>query len=490
MKRLFLLTLPLIVLSLYGAGCDAFKPDETAPTGGVVTLIGQVLNDQTNNPVPGAFVTVKPQNLLVEADEEGRYRIDVEIDSTMDVQVFAEKEGFAETSVTVLALAGREVDVPTLRIVQLLADEPISGLASNILLLQQSTSSIGVKESGSQEVAKITFQVADSLGRPVILDNTTLVHFSLGVQPGGGEFIFPENAPTDNNGLVTVNLSSGTKAGIVQIVAEADVDGRTIRSLPVAVSIHGGLPDQDHFSIGPAKFNFPGLNTFGLTNTISVIVGDKYSNPVKPGTSVSFSTTHGVIEGAAQTDDTGRGSVALISANPVPPDGIALITATTADENQQDVVGQTPVIFSGVPVITVTPTVAQLDQTYSLTVTDPNGNPLAEGTVISVKAEGTKVKAVGNTSVILDDSAFLGGNAYENVLRGPGITEFTFVAVPDLTLDEEGSPEIESVTIKVSGPNGTLEIVLTTAGEAATRTEGATIERIDRDAIRVRAPRF
>ena len=486
MKRLFLLILPLAFLSLYGVGCDAFKPDEEVPTGGVVTLIGQVLNDQTNNPVPGAFVTVQPQNLLIEADDEGRYRIDVEIDSTMDLQVVAEKEGFSESSVTVLALAGREVDVPTLRIVQLLADEPISGLASNILLLQQSTSSIGVKESGSQEVAKITFQVADSLGRPVILDNTTLVRFSLGVQPGGGEFIFPQNAATDNNGLVTVNLSSGTKAGIVQIVAEADVDGRTIRSLPVAVSIHGGLPDQDHFSIGPGKFNFPGLTTFGLTNPISVIVGDKYSNPVKPGTSVSFSTTHGIIEGSTQTDDTGRGGVILISANPVPPDGIALITATTADENQQDVIGQTPVIFSGVPVITAT----QLDQTYNLTVTDPNGNPLAEGTVISVKAEGTKVKAVGNTSVILDDSAFLGGNAYENVLRGPGITEFTFVAVPDLTLDEEGSPEIESVTIKVSGPNGTLEIVLTTAGEAATRTEGATIERIGRDVIRVRAADF
>ncbi len=486
MRREIFLALLLGFLGLSWAGCDAFRPDEEN-TGGIATLSGQILHAETNNPVPNAFIKVMPHDLLIETDAEGRYSIDIEIDSTMNVEVEAFKDGFSQATTSVLALAGRVIDVPTLRLNQLIAEEPISGFASNILLLTQSTKSIGVKESGAQEVAKITFQVADSLGRPVILDSNTEVRFSLGAQPGGGEFIFPQSAPTDNNGQVTVNLSSGIRAGIVQIVAETTVGERTIKSLPVAVAINGGLPDQGHFSIGPSRFNFPGLVTFGLTNEISVIVGDKYSNPVVQGTAVSFSTSHGVIQGSVLTDPSGRGAATLISANPLPSDGIALITAVTADENKQQVIGQTPVVFSGVPVITVSPSVAQLDQTYSLTVMDPNGNPLAAGTLISVRAEGTKVKAVGNTSVTLDDTAFIGGTAYENVLRGPGITDFTFLAVEDLNLDESGIPTVESITIRVSGPNGSLEIVLTPGGAAMTRTEGATIETLAGGAVQVRA---
>ncbi len=477
MKRQIIFAVLLGIFGLYSTGCDAFKTDKTA-NAGVVTLSGRVLDSDTNDPVPGAFVTIKPQNVLVEADDQGQYSIDVQIDSTMDVQIIATKDGFTEATVTVLALADRVIEVPTLRLVQLIDAQPVSGKASNILLLGQSETSIGVKESGSQEVASITFQVADSLGRPVILDNLTKVNFSLGARPNGGEFIFPKSASTDNSGKVTVNLSSGTKAGVVQIVAQTTVDGHTIRSLPVAVAIHGGLPDQDHFSIGPTQFNFPGLVTMGLIDPISVIVGDKYSNPVKTGTSVSFSTTHGVISGSVQTDGSGRGTVDLMSANPLPSDGIVVVTAVTADENQNDVIGQTPVVFSGVPVISVSPSVAQLNQTYSLTVTDPNGNPLAAGTSISARVEGTKVKAVGNTNVSLDDTAFIGGIGYDNVLRGPGITEFTFVAVEDLTLDETGVPTVESVTIRVAGPNGTIEIVLTAAGKTMTRTEGAVIRNL------------
>ena len=195
-----------------------------------------------------------------------------------------------------------------------------------------------------------------------------------------------------------------------------------------------------------------------------------------------FSSTHGVIGGSVQTSASGQGSVALTSANPLPADGIALVTATTADKDQNDVVGYAPVIFSGLPVITLTPNSLALGQTYFLTVTDYNGNPLVEGTSITVKVEGTAVKGVGTLQTTLDDSAFLGGYGYEHVVRGPGITEFTFAAVadvdPDATNPEE--PSLEAITITVSGGNGTLEFVLTnaTAGKAGVpgvelRTEGS-----------------
>ena len=465
MKRSLLLWLVVGLVGLAGAGCDLASDDED--TGGVVTLKGQVLNNTTNNPVPGAFVRVLPLDLLYEADSLGQYAFDVEIDSTMELRVSANKDGFGSSSTDVLALAGRTVNVPTLRLQQTSAEEPVSGKASNILLENQSSQSIGVRESGSREVATVTFQVADSLGRPVVLTKSADVHFRLAVAPGGGEFIHPASAVTDNNGKVTVNLSSGTKAGVVQIVAETNVDGRTIRSKPVSVAIHGGLPDQRHFSLGPARVNFPGLRTFGLTNAISVIVGDKFGNPVKPGTAVYFTTSHGVIEGSVLTSETGQGTVTLLSANPLPPDGVGIIRATTAGEQgvpADTVWSRTAVVFTGVPRVDVNPKVARLGQTYTLTVTDENGNPLAEGTTIGVRVEGTKVKAVGNTNVRLDDTAFIGGLGYDNILRGAGITEFTFRAVEDLSTDEAGEPTIETITITVAGPNGAIEIVLGAPG--------------------------
>ncbi|MEM1096714.1 MAG: hypothetical protein AAGJ10_19110 [Bacteroidota bacterium] len=489
----FFSPIALVAVLLFGlAGCDAFSPDEEENPGGIVRFVGQVLNDATNNPVPGAFVQIQPyNNLPVETDAEGRYDFELEIDSTQTLTVVVSRDGFDGTSVEVLGVVDRTISVPTARIRQLVDDQPVSGSASNILMLAQSAQSIGVKESGSQEVVQITFQVADSLGRPIVLEQSVDVSFSLGVSPGGGEFIFPQTASTDNNGQVTANLSAGTRAGAVQLVAEARVDGRTIRSIPVSVAIHGGLPNQTHFSVGPQRFNFPGLLRFGVENDISVIVGDQYANPVRPQTAVYFTASHGVVEGSTLTDDLGRGTVTLLSGNPLPSDGIGFVTARSADVNQDDVVGRTPVVFSGVTVVTVSPAIARLGQTYDVTVTDPNGNPLVAGTTLSVRVEGTRVKAVGNTSVTFDDTAFIDQNGdgdnldYADVVRGPGITEFRFRAVEDRSFNEEdGEPLVESVTIIVRGENGDLEIVLTSDGGAPSlRTAEAEFELVTPDKL-------
>ncbi len=465
MRRLLLLLFPILVFS---TGCDALSNDDD--TSGVVTLSGVVLNSDTAAPVPGAFVRILPMDLLFEADASGEYSVDVEIDSTMDLTVQASLDGFSSANTKVLALAGRIIQVPTISIAPA-ADAPKeSGRAANMLLIGQSIAAIGVRESGSQEVATLTFQLADSVGRPVILTKSARVQFRFGARPGGGEEIAPMEATTDNNGQVQVHVSSGTRAGVVQVIAETDVAGRTVRSQPVALTIHGGHPAQTHFSLGPVRRNFPGLNILGLTNNISVIVGDQYSNPVRPGTSVYFNTSHGVIGGSVQTDESGRGSVELTSANPLPSDGIVHVTATTVDENQSEVFATTPVVFSGTPLVEVSPGNAILNQAYSLRVTDYNGNPLVAGTSIVVKAEGTAIKTVGNTEVTLSETAFSGGMDYEHVVRGPGITQFTFHVIEDpeaIDPDNPVTPSVSTITITIAGENGNLELVLSGGGAPA-----------------------
>ncbi len=500
-----LLLLMLGLLGLFSISCDS--ADEES---GTVTLVGQVLDAETNEPVVGAFVRIlandafdkdPDQDRLVETDSTGHWAIDIKIDFTVDLTIVATEDAYDTDRRTVLAIADREIEVPTIRLRRIIAEEIESGTPSNILLVGATNLVIGVIESGSDEVTNITFQVADSAGQAVNLDDQAFVTFRLGQQPGGGEFIAPTEAPTDNNGLVTVNLSSGTRAGVVQVIAETTTkDGTIIRSKPVAVTIHGGLPDQTHFTVGPSQFNFPGLAGILATKLpISVVVGDKWSNPVRTGTAVYFNTTHGVIEGSLRTDAEGRGTIDLISGNPLPSQtGIAIVHASSAgnfdpnDNGEQRVASFFPVLFSGFITIGVSPATARLGQTYALTVTDHLGNPLAPGTNISVVAQGTKVKAVGNTDVDLGDTGFIeldnqGLPSSYRAFTGPGITQFTFRAVEDLRIDEGGFPTLEAIKITVSGPNGSLEIVLT-AGGAQTRTVGATIEQLPNGHVMVRAP--
>lgn len=462
-------------------GCDAVVDE-----GGIVTLTGLVL-DGEDEPVSGAFVRVEPLEAIVETDNLGRYSAELEVDSSMQVDLTFTKDGFSSSSTTVFAVVDRTIQVPTVRLQQVSGEAPVSGEASNILLLEQSAASIGVKESGAQEVARVTFQLADSMGRPVVVDHAVDVGFSFGAHPGGGEFIHPTSATTDNNGRVTVNLSSGTRAGAVQIIAETTVGEEVIRSKPVSVAIHGGLPDQTHFSLGPETFNYPGLLEYGLRNPVTVVVGDKYANPVKEGTVVYFTTDHCVIVGSASTNADGQGTVDFISGNPLPPRGITVVTASTADENQENVIARIPMVLTGFPYIRFTtppPVLAELGRTYDVIIDDVNGNPLVEGTTITVEAQGTNVKAVGHTDVVLGRTGFFDANGdgdifdYGDIIRGPGITEFRFRAVVDREAGGEDDPALEAIVISVSGPNGELKVVLT-PGDIFAVTRDAVLEFSD-----------
>lgn len=487
MRRLFIPLSTFALLVLFGLGCDSFQNDER----GTVTLTGIVV-DASDEGVADAFIRIEPQDVLVETDAEGVYSVDVDVDSTMNLVVFASKNGYSTSSTTILAIAGRTIEVPTLRITASAGFVEESGDAANIILRTLSDPQIAVKEAGSEEIATVTFQVTDSTGKPLSLSRAIQVSFAFGEQPGGGEFLSPETVRTDNNGEARVNLSAGTRAGVVQIIASAVVNGVTIQSNPAALAIHGGHPDQTHFTLGPDRFNFPGLVRFGVTNEISVLVGDQYSNPARPNSAVYFSSTHGIIQGSALTSEDGAASVTLYSGNPLPDtDGIGVVTATTADIDNNPVTAQIPVLFTGPPVITLTQTGSSNDpfaRRFDYTVTDYLGNPLGEGTTITVRAGGVKVDAVGDVNVELGDTGILGNGStvpYQ-VVTGPGITDFSFSVVERTIADIVDPPSLDRVTISVSGPNGRLQVTYGASG-AQTSTEGATVEQVSANTFVVRA---
>ena len=175
-----------------------------------------------------------------------------------------------------------------------------------------------------------------------------------------------------------------------------------------------------------------------------------------------------------------------------------------AETGNENMISETiPMVFSGRPEVAVDPDSAELGATYDLKVRDvENTNPLAPGTTIQVEAEGTKVKAVGNTEVTLDDTALRDdendGFDAGDIVNLDETTDFTFRVVEDPSPGVSGDPTVETVTITVDGPNGSLEVVLTpsstgtgtsSAAASLTPTEGATVHRTATDAVVIRAPR-
>jgi hypothetical protein len=435
-------------------GCKKKAVEPEVPQQKTVILSGRVFESVTGSPIDSAVVKVTgitPQ-IVTYTDSVGKYRVSFGVEVETEVKVIAFKEGYEPDTVVVLAIPGRTVNVPSLLLKRTAPETPTSGEPASIVLVSQTAKSIGVKGSGSVETAQMVFEVQDSSGKPVDLAHSVEVSFRIGSGPGGGEFIYPPKARTDAKGRVTANIVSGTKAGVVQIVAESNVGSKTIRSLPVVIVIHGGLPDSAHFSIAPEKLNFPGYNVFGLRNKITAYVGDKYGNPVKPGTAVYFTTTGGIIEGSALTNEQGQGSVNLISAEPRPVHpvlgpGYAVITATTADENQRTIKAETIVLFSGIPQITVEPATFDIpnlgSQVFNYTVSDQNGNPLAGGTTIRVTIDGKDIRALGDLDITIPDT------------RDRSWTRFSF-AIQDTTSDTVERPVL--IRISASGPNGSATV--------------------------------
>jgi hypothetical protein len=366
-----------------------------------------------------------------------------------ELMVIAYKQDYRPDTTNTTAIAGQDLPIAKIQLEKLDNGAGPSGDPVSIFLSSISSTIIGVKESGSEETTQIAFLVQDSAGTPIDLLHMVTVDFRLGSGPGGGEFLSPNSANTNGSGTAVVNLTSGTKAGAVQVIAEVDLGGSMISSLPVAVTIHGGLPDLTHFSIAPTNVNFPGYNIYGLHNPIVAFVGDKYANPVRPETAVYFTTTGGIIEGSTLTDLEGIGEANLISAAPKPTHptlgaGFATITASTIDENSSVISREIVVLFSGIPQISISPTSINIpnggSQSFNYYVGDQNGNPLAAGQTISVNVEGENVETQGDVSLTLPDT------------QSASWTQFFFLVYDT----EADTVNVKPVTVRVetNGPNG------------------------------------
>ena len=299
---------------------------------------------------------------------------------------------------------------------------------------------------------------------------------------GGGEYVSPATMATDASGSASVTFNSGTRAGVVQILASTTAGSRTITSEPVRMVIHGGFPDQAHFTIATPAFNFPALGIAGARHQISVLIGDKYSNPAI-SSAVYFRSSAGVIQGTtagAITTADGQGTVDLISGNPEPMgvyaaqafgNGYHFVVARTLGQGGVPVQDSLLLLWSGGAMITgINPTTFDIpnggSQTITFNVEDGLHHPLSAGTAIGVEANIPPPPTDG----VQQNKVFLvfgnqGGISLPDVIfPGPGTTNFTMI-ISDGSwgiVDAAGTPV--NVTITVSGPNAAAPISASISG--------------------------
>jgi len=196
----------------------------------------------------------------------------------------------------------------------------------SIQFLTSTPSSItlqGTGGAGLSETSNVLFKVKDPLG--VTLEGQ-IVNFSLSTEVGGITFN-PVSAVTDTNGEVYTVVQSGSIPTPVRVIAS--IPGTDISTQSDQLAITSGIPDQNSTTIGADIFNPEGYDISGTEITVTMRLADAFNNPVPAGTSVSFTTEGGSIDGNCITNTNGACSVTWRSQNPRPDvggDGIGITT--------------------------------------------------------------------------------------------------------------------------------------------------------------------
>ncbi len=430
-SKIFISYLAIGVLLLFFASCDKiYEP---------ITVRGKVVDVNTSQPVSNAIVTItSPQDMAAQtfSNENGEFLFEeVAVDSVIDITISAFKEGFTTETITLLAAPERELIVPDFKIRNMQTGQngdngdPAGngGSAKAIQLVSIGSTILNIAETGGGTSSSFTFVVLDSTDTPLRTGNAIDVEFRIVDGPGGGESISPSTVRTNENGTVSSSVFAGNTAGNMKIEAKVTLPdyGIVIRSAPIALTIHGGFPNLEHFSIAvnaSSPVNIPGY-LLGFRTAIDVLLGDKFSNPVKPETPVYFNTNGGVIQGSGLTDGDGQIQVDLIVGNPLPPNGFATLRAHTFDENENQISRETIVLFSGPPnpsFVNLIPNnfnfLPEEKRDYTLTITDTNGNPLPAGTTISIET---------NDDIEIVEDSF---EVPSTLLTGRNRTVFVFTA--------------------------------------------------------------
>jgi hypothetical protein len=480
-----------VFLLLLVAGCQENPTEPTAPSTTPSIVTGNVVDLDYNNPIRGAqIIDLGTQKANTESDSLGNFSFSfISLSSTYTTVVTIKATGFFDTTLVINVEPNKNQTLPTIRLrrddSQAVSSitSPGANKAAQVAYISTSASDIAISGVGALENAVITYEVRDSLGRPVAKFPRYGATFSIEFFPnsfvGGGTAprVIPSTDSTDVSGRLRASVVSGTEAGVIVVVARVTVDSaKVITSSPVRITVHGGFPDQNHFTLMPSHFVFPSMESLHEIQ-FTVAVGDTFSNPVPIGTAVYFHSQAGMMQTGfkdfkAYTDLKGLASVNLMTVNP-PPNRLPFFDSTIVDYMNGGTVGRigyewvyaqtqsrngawvrdsvfvvwnTPrIVITGSPTFLSMPHNG-ISSAISITVKDANGNPLCDGTKIDVSftyPEGITGIRFGVTGGLPAKIPIAGYARFP----GTGITDFTYYVNDNSTVNLTGLTVTMTVTI-------------------------------------------
>jgi hypothetical protein len=473
----FIILIAITVTAMLMVGC---KSDSQTAAAGEGVVSGTIYDGVSGDKLAGVAVqatSASAGQTSLTTDNTGEYSFKFTVDSTLRIAIKFSKSGYNDTTITVGLTSGSVTPLDVRMTPKSIVVPPGggSGLAQTIAYLGAQPSEVSVYGVGGKETSILRWEVRDSLGLPIDENHAVTLRFTTPNGPNGGEYISPQSLTTNSAGQGATTLNAGTRSGVVQVVASTTVPGtaRTISSSPVQIVIQGGFPVQSHFSIAAPQYNFAALYTVGKTLSVAVLVGDVYSNPVASRTAIYFRSSAGVVLPSVFTDQSGQGSVQLISGNPQPlgvyaapaprGDGYHYLAARTLGQGNTVVQDSVLILWSGrgsiKNVAATAPATIPFDianassATFTFEVSDILGHPLAQGTTIGVTAvippPPTQGMSQNQVTVVFGNN---GSIALGDVIdAGGGSTLFSFTLRDGTWSITDPTPV--NVTITVSGPN-------------------------------------
>jgi len=297
--------------------------------------------------------------------------------------------------------------------------------------------------------ATVTATVRDIAGNSVT--DGTVVSFSVrpDVTGGGNGTITAESRTT--NGVATASLfsrnSSGATSnpGTATVVADVLI-ARQPASIPAPATDlqnHGTQVqftslDVSEIHVGATRTNIRGWDFVNNTTTITAVVYDSHHNPVPDGTAVYFTANHGMIYGNAGTAGNvavsvtklGKADATLVTDAAGSPSWHGFVDVTTTSGTVSNFAPGL-VIFSGWPspphcsfsMVPTTLKPVQDSATITVIALDVNGNPVVDGTTVTVKTTkgrldtGSPKTVGGMVQVTLSTSE----DASSPTALGPGV---------------------------------------------------------------------
>ena len=362
-----------------------------APAGTVVHLVaGEKFQDNNANGVFDASV----DDLLIDANNNGLW----DSYGSIPVTVTTNASGIASATYTT------GTDVWDVYILAQVIDPVIS--ASRSIMLSMSASvdlhtiflwadvmHLSVIHTGGMQTANLHAVGYDAEGHPVPAGYP--VTFTIVASPGGGEHLYnnantgdPYIAMTDESGMATVPLTSGTISGTIKVRA----NWNTTMSEASQILVSAGPPK--YITVAADTCNVPYWAVVNEEQAIIAIVSDTFYNPVNDSVMVYFSADEGTMKSheVRTTDLEGRATSKWIS-NPIPEtaDGQVWIYAETDGGTVRDSSffwnTWAPAVLTVNGLAASVPADGKSKLYFTITAVDLNGHPVIEGTKYTVKAD-------------------------------------------------------------------------------------------------------